>query len=55
MSHLELSLTMFNICINDLATGIKDLHIGVNLGNTQVSIILYADDIVLIADDEQSW
>ena len=49
-----LSSTLFNLYINDLATGIKDLHKGVDFGNTQVSIRLYADDIVLIADDEQS-
>ena len=49
-----LSPTLFNLYINELATGIKDLHKGVAFGNTQVSILLYADDIVLIADDEQS-
>ena len=49
-----LSPTLFNLYINDLATGIKDLHKRVAFGNTQVSILLYADNIVLIADDEQS-
>ena len=49
-----LSPTLFNLYINDLATGIKDLHKGVDFINTQVSLLLYADDIVLIADDEQS-
>ena len=49
-----LSPTLFNLYINDLATGIKDLNKGIAFGNTQVSILLYADDIVLMAADEQS-
>ena len=47
-------MSLFNLYINGLATGIKDLHKGVDFGNTQVSILLSANDIVLIADDEQS-
>ena len=40
--------------MNNLETGIQDLHKGVDYGNAQVPMLLYADVIVLIADDEQS-
>jgi hypothetical protein len=38
--------------INDLATEIKSLNKGIEIGNTVISTLLYADDIVLIADSE---
>ncbi len=44
----DLSPTFFSIFINDLATGIKDMNIGVPIGDEQISILLYADDIVLL-------
>ena len=56
-----LSPTLFSIFINDLAEEIKDSNIGVKLeiedivGNidiTIVNILLYADDIVLFAENE---
>ena len=40
--------------VNDLATGIKDLNCGVDINERNVSILLYADDIVLISEDEHS-
>ena len=47
--------TLFAIFINDLTADINSLHCGVKLGeNTDVSILLYADDIVLIADSERN-
>ena len=49
-----LSPLLFSIFINDLAKGVKDLNCGVELSNDQqVSILLYADDVVLLAADEQ--
>ena len=46
----------FSLFLNDLATGIKSLQCGVNLGDDfLVSILLYADDIVLIADSEKKF
>jgi len=48
----SLSTTLFNIFINDLVDDINSLNLGVTCGNLQVSILLYADDIVLIADNE---
>ena len=49
----NLSPTLFNIYLNDLAKELKDLELGVSIGDTQVCILLYADDIVLISEDEQ--
>ena len=46
------SPTLFAMCFNDLATGVKDLGCGVNVNDTQICILFYADDIVLIAPDE---
>ena len=49
-----LSPTLFAIFINDLAEEIKDSGIGLTLDpNTFMNILLYADDIVLLAEDEE--
>ena len=45
-----LSPLLFNLFINDLAVRIKALGKGVCLDSDIVSILLYADDIVLIAE-----
>ena len=45
---------LFSMYLNDLASGIKELNCGVNVGGLNVSILLYADDIVLMAEDEHS-
>ena len=47
-----LSPTLFSLYINDLAVAIKGLNIGVKLGNELVSILLYADDMVLLSESE---
>ena len=47
-----LSPTLFAVFINDLANQIKPLNCGVKCGSEQVSILLYADDIILIAETE---
>ena len=45
---------MVSIFINDLAIEIKNSNIGVILEeNLVVNILLYADDIVLLAEKEQ--
>ena len=46
--------TLFSMFPNDLAICIKDLGCGVNLENSEICILLYADDIVLLAPDESS-
>ena len=50
----NLSPTLFSMFLNDLATGIKELNLGVDVDGCNVSILLYADDIVLIAPNENN-
>ena len=47
-----LSPTLFSMFINDLAVDVKNLNCGVDAGGLNVSILLYADDIILIAPNE---
>ena len=47
-----LSPMLFNVFINSLVTDIKALDIGINSDGEKVGILLYADDIVLIAENE---
>ena len=49
-----LSPTLFSLFVNDLANEIKQLQCGVKLDDMDISILLYADDIVLIAENEKS-
>ena len=50
----NLSPTLFNIYINDLALGLKKMNLGVTIANLHVCILLYADDIVLISESEKN-
>ena len=45
----SLSPTLFSLFINDLAQEVKDLDAGIMIGGLCLSILLYADDIVLLA------
>ncbi len=45
-----LSPLLFSIYINDLALNIKSLNLGVDVDIINLSILLFADDIALIAD-----
>ena len=47
-----LSPALFSIYINDLAAEINALHCGIKFDNNEVSILLYADDVVLISESE---
>ena len=47
-----LSPTLFSIFINSLVENLKLLDIGIDIGLSKVCILLYADDIVLIAKSE---
>ena len=51
----SLSPTLFSIIIylNDLSTEVKDLNVGVPVADMCLSLLLYADDIVLFAPDEE--
>ena len=45
----NLSPTLFSIFINDLVQDINNLNLGIELVDRKLSILLYADDIALIA------
>ena len=47
-----LSPNLFSIYVNDLANDIKNLNCGIDIDAINISILLYADDIVLIAESE---
>ena len=47
-----ISPILFSMYLNDLATGIKNLNCGIDINDYNLSILLYADDIVLIASSE---
>ena len=47
-----LSLLLCNLFINDLANRIKSLGKGIAVDDENVSVLSYADDIVLIAENE---
>ena len=48
----KISPTIFAMYINDLASDINALGCGVTIDDVQLAILLYADDIALIAPDE---
>ena len=48
-----LSPLLFNLYINDLAIYIQSFDIGVDYGSDRICILLYADDIVLLAENEK--
>ena len=45
-----ISYSTFNVFINDLALILKSYDIGVSFGDEKVCILMYADDIALVAD-----
>ena len=47
-----LSPTLFSIFINDLVEDLRGLHLGINIGESQIFALLYAD-IALIADSPE--
>ena len=49
----NLSPTLFSIYLNDLAIELKDLNLGISLGDMHIYILMYADDIVLLSENEQ--
>ena len=50
----KLSPTLFSLYINDLANEIKQMNLGVDIDELQLSILPYADDVALIAPDADS-
>jgi hypothetical protein len=49
----NLSPTLFALFLNDLAVELKALNLGVTAGEVNVPILLYADDIVLMSENEE--
>ena len=47
----EMHFIAYTFCfyINDLGLDIKNLNVGITAGNLNLSLLLYADDIVLLA------
>ena len=48
----NLSPTLFSLYINDMAEELKTLNLGIKVDDLNVSILLYADDIVVLAENE---
>ena len=48
-----LSPTLFAIFVDGLATWVKQRSLGAKLGPVELSILLFADDIALVADNVQ--
>lgn len=48
----SLSPLLFNLYINDLALNINALGKGITLNDEKISLLMYADDIVLLAENE---
>ena len=46
-----LSPTLFNIFLNDLVTDIKNLHCRIETDEFSLSVLCYADDIVIITEN----
>ncbi len=46
------TLSWFGIFINDIVREINDLNLGLKIGNKKVSILQYADDIVLLSEPD---
>ena len=49
----SLSPLLFNLFVNDLALHIKSLGKGIDIDNERVCILLYADDLVLLSENEK--
>ena len=48
----SLSPVLSNLYINDLALNINALNKGIKIDDESISILLYADDVVLLAENE---
>ena len=48
----SISSTLFACFINDLVAEINNNKLGINIGNHRVSCLLYADDLVILSENE---
>ena len=49
----NLSPTLFSMCMNDLANGMKGMNCGIDIDRLNLSILLYADGMVIMGPDEK--
>ena len=49
-----LSPTLFNIFANDLIHDVTNLNKGISVGDHNISILLYADDIAVLSENEEN-
>ena len=49
----SISSSLFSLYINDLTSEINSLNLGVDVGYMIMSILLYADDLILLASNER--
>ena len=49
----SLSPSLFNIFISDLSQGMKYFNKGILIGDDLVSLLMYADDVALLAENEE--
>ncbi len=50
--YMKIQMYIFAIFINDLASEMKQLDIGIDIKIGNTCILLFADDIVILAEDE---
>ena len=50
----NLSPVLFNIYLNDLAEELNNLKLGVKINDFCVSLLLSADDIILLSENEEN-
>ena len=50
----NLSPTIFSIYLYDFAIELKDLNLGITLGDMYIFILMYADNIGLVSENEQN-
>ena len=48
----NLSPSLFNLFIDDLSVSVKALGKGIDVGDERMCILMYADDLVFLADNE---
>ena len=49
-----LSPTLFSLYVNDLVTLLNELNLGISLNDVQVTPLLYANDLVLVAPNKSA-
>ena len=49
----SLSPTLFNFFIDDLVSYLSELDVGININDEKIVILMYADDVVLLSENEQ--